>query len=268
MTRIAEYGSAAWRRWKHDHHWAAVGTVDPLGAGNTALIGASGLNVTPLAFYDVRKNITLATGVSSLGDVSGAGTYGPALVQATTTQQPTWNGTTINFDGSTQWLLSATSVAGLLLSNALTVALVADVSGAAGGTAFYEVGGPSRTPHLFVTRQSATPFDWQVNVDNGRSATPPLAGTTAAVRLAIASVSGGASPTVSLEVPTVAKVTSPTGPAESSAACSIALGATVTGVALAAIKFRALIAWSGGYTTGQRDTLETWATTYHGAVMA
>src|SRR6185312_15810415 len=144
VTRVAAYGSYAWRNWKQNHHWTTSGApADPLGAGNTQLL--SNLAVTPKAFYDVRKNITQASGaVSSLADVSGAGTYGPALVQATPANQPTWDGTTINFDGlaspNSDFLLSTSAIAGLDLSTQLTVALVLDLQAAGSAVVPLQIG--------------------------------------------------------------------------------------------------------------------------------
>ena len=86
MTRIAPYGSPAWRRWKHDHHWA----TDPLGEGNTALISALGGNAAVLGFYDARKNVTLSgSTVTQIDDVRGAVGFGPSLIG--TGHAPTWN---------------------------------------------------------------------------------------------------------------------------------------------------------------------------------
>src|SRR6185312_4112357 len=77
MTRAAVYGSPAWRRWKHDHHWA----TDPLGEGNTALISALGGNAAVLGFYDARKNVTVSgSTVTQVDDVRGAVGFGPSLI--------------------------------------------------------------------------------------------------------------------------------------------------------------------------------------------
>lgn len=243
--------------------------VDPLGAGNTALIAA--LGVTPLGFWDVRKNLTSAAGaVSSLADVSGAGTYGPALVQATGAKQPAWDGTTINFDGVSQYLLSATTVTGLDLSTPLTSVLIADVQSttnariaavigaAAAGAPNWRVPGVVTGPLLNTTGDKS---------NSKTSTTAPGTGEILAIFCRINVHAGTA--VVEIEVPPAAIGSSGSGSgAEASGNQLAALGALTSGVSPCALRFRAWLAWAGGYTAGQRDTVKTWAQTYHGAVVA
>lgn len=269
MTRAAPYGSAAWRAWKHDHHWAAGGgaPADPLGAGNTALIGASGLNVTPLAFYDVRKNLTVASGTaSSLADVSGVGTYGPALNQATQAAQPTWDGTTLNFDGVNDFMLSASTVTGLDISTIITMVLVADIQTTVTSKTAAAIGASGGVSPFFVIRTVTGPLVQVASSHQSHSST--VAPGSGNIRLIIATINVAATDSVAIEIPTAAAGNSGSGTAETSGNQLIALGAATSGAsAFCSIRFRAFLAWAGSYTTGQRDTLKTWTTTYHGAVL-
>ena len=264
MTRSAVYGSPAWRRWKHDHHWATVPS-DPLGSGNTALIAA--LAVTPIAFHDVRKNLVLSgSNVTSLGDVSGVGTYGPSFTTAGTA--PTWDGTVIKTNG-TGILITSSAVTGLDLSTPLTLAIIADIAGTGTGTAAGTVGAAANgSPKWFAPLLAAGPVLKTTTSTNGAGAASTAASGTGNIRLAIYTVNVAGTDAVTIEVPNTAKASSGTITALASGNQLIAIGGTTSAGALAAVRFRTLIAWSGGYTTGQRDTLKTYATTYHGMVNA
>ena len=242
--------------------------ADPLGAGNTALISASGLNVTPLAFYDVRKNLTVAGGTaSSLADVSGVGTYGAAIVQATQADQPAWDGTVLTFGGAT-FMLTGSAITGLDLSGTLTVALVADVPSLSGGVAVAIGAASGGTPSWNVVESVSGVFNTRTNNDVGGVNSTAATGT-GNIRLIIASlITSGSNNTVSIEIPTTAKVSGGSATKLAAGGGFLALGGTTAGAQRIATRFRALIAWSGNYTTGQRDTLKTYATTYHGAVLA
>jgi len=268
VTRAAVYGSAAWRAWKHDHHWATTPpSGDPLGAGNTALL--SNLAVTPLAFYDVRKNLTLnGSNVSSLGDVSGAGTYGPALVQATSGNQPPWDGTTINFSGGAggDYLLAGSTVAGLDLSTHLTMVLVADIQSTTTG-AFAAVVGAAAAGNPQWRIDTLTGPVIGVN-DQSTSKASTVAPGSGNIRLIISNVNVVATGSVGIEIPNTAFVFSGSSTAMAAGNQFIAIGAATSGSAPCALRLRAFLAWAGTYTTAQRDTLKTWATTYHSAVLA
>lgn len=265
-TRAAPYGSPEWRAWKHQHHWAPVSTaVDPLGAGNTALIAA--LGVTPLGFWDVRKNMTLNGGnVSQLADVSGAGTYGPALAQANATVQPAWDGTVINTTGSgtsgggTDWMQTTGAFD---LSTALTFVLVADQAGLVGKVAADISTSADATNFRYIVGSGSL---FHVSSSgNGTGATSTAQTGTGNIRLAIATLATNG--TVTIEVPTTAQATH-AGTAIASGSAAFTLGATFAGTAGLATRFRAALIWAGSYTTAQRDTLKTYATIYHGAVLA
>jgi len=268
VTRAAVYGSHTWRNWKHDHHWASA-LADPLGAGNTALIGA--LGVTPLVFRDVRVNLTVSGGkVSRLADVKGDGTYGQAFVQSTGTLQPAWDGTTINCNGTT-WLTSATATTGVDLSTQLTIVDVVDASTNITGRAGAQLG-PSNgivAPYILFNVQGATAF--YAAQDSAGSATrvaSTAATGTGNIRLAIYTINVAGTAAITVEVPGVAKVTGSSNTALASGNQLDSIGASTSGTAPTAIRFRARLIWAGGYTTAQRDTLKTWAQIYHGAVMA
>lgn len=262
MTRAAPYGSAAWRAWKHDHHWASTGTVDPLGAGNTKLL--SDLGVTPLSFWDVRRNLTVSGGTaSSLADVKGDGTYGPALVQATGAKQPAWDGTTLTFDGVAQYLVSASAISGVDLSAEMTIAIVEDAETSSGKVA-WQISDATDTPYW--RRITTTVFRCVTSADTNGGISAAATGT-GNLRLVLSTINAAAV-NVSVEVPTTAKVVHTSGVAMTSGNRSFSIGGEPDGLALAPLRFRAALIWAGGYTTAQRDTLKTWATTYHGAVLA
>lgn len=269
MTRAAPYGSAAWRAWKHDHHWGSTATVDPLGAGNTTLISA--LGVTPFAFYDRRKNLALSgSNVTSLKDVKGDGTYGPTLAPPLTTNQPTWDGSQINFSGgvspNNQYLVTASTLSALDLSTQLTFAFVGTLSGT-GGKAMFSAGNSAFTAPFIFCLSPTTGATLQTSDGATGKALSAAVSTTQAVLL-IGTVNVAGTALCTIEIPGSAKVTGTGTPtALASAALLLAIGAETNGVANAGIAFRAFLAWSGGYTTGQRDTLKTWATTYHGVTL-
>lgn len=264
--------------WHGDTHGRSLGMLapvvpaDPLGAGNTALQTA--LGVTPLGWWDVRQNLTTASGAaSSLADVKGDGTYGPALVQATGANQPTWDGTTLNFSGAVtpnnQFLVSASAATGLDLSTQLTVALIVDgqtatttavlanIGAAAGGSPWWRVS-ELGTGGAFITNTST----------HGAALSSAAVSGTGNIHLIIATVNVAGTDAVTLEVPATAKVSNAAATALASGNQLVALGAGTNGAGPSPMRFRALIIWAGGYTTGQKSTLVTYAQTYHLMVTA
>lgn len=246
--------------------------ADPLGQGNTALLGPSGLNLTPLGFWDVRQNLTASGGtVSSLADVKGDGTYGPALVQATQANQPAWDGTTINFNGgvSAQTLVSASVVTGADVSLPLTAAIVIDVSETTVGRVAATIqAAAGAAPFWRIPFVTTGPVYGSIGDKSGTIASTAATGT-GKILLVMMTVNVHAGTAVhEIEVPTLAKVngSSSTG-SEAAGNQFVCLGNATGSANGAASRFRALLIWSGGYTTGQRDTLKTWAQTFHGAVL-
>lgn len=248
-------------------------SVDPLGAGNSALI--SSLGVTPFLFRDVRKGLSLSgSNVTGLADVSGIGTYGPALAPPLSTNRPTWDGTFINFSGgvspNNQYLLSASAVTGFDLSLEMTYVFIGTLVGTAGKAAF-SAGNTSFTAPwiLGLTGNASTGALFQTsNGVTGRAVSAGLTSPTAVV-VVIYTVNVAGTALCTIEIPGLAKVTG-TGTPTALASGNVfdALGAETNGVANAGNAFRAHLAWRGGYTTGQRDTLVTYAATYHGRTTA
>lgn len=233
---------------------------DPLGAGNTTLISA--LAVTPVVFYDVRKNLTLSgSNVTSLKDVSGAGTYGPILNGNST---PTWDGTLINTNG-TSYLLSASTATGLDLSLGVTVVIVCSTT-AAVGKVYWAIGAAAgATPYVRGITKTGPVYGF--TSDTNGTGDVSTVSATSTVRLCIHTTNGAH--TLTTEIPSTTTVTNTVGTTSEAAGNQlICLGATTAGTAGGPIGFRALVAWQGTYTTAQRDTLKTWAQTYHGAVFA
>lgn len=236
------------------------GSSDPLGKGNTQLLNS--LAVTPKAFYDVRKNLSQSGGnVSSLLDVSGAGTYGPSLTPPSTA--PTWDGTVINTN-ATSYLKSSSTITGADVSTQLTVVYVGDW-GATAGKVPWELGNGAVFWRGLV---STGPVFRTTSLSNTAGATGTAATGTGNVRVVAMTVNVAGTDTLTIEVPATAKVTSGSAAALASTAGTLTIGATFAGSAGSAVKFRALLIWSGGYTSGQLSTLVTWAQTYHGAVAA
>lgn len=252
-----------------------VASVDPLGAGNTALLGASGLDVTPFGFWDVRRNLTIVSGTASaLGDVKGDGTYGPALAQATAANRPAWDGTTLNFDGVNDSLLSQSAIPGLDLSLnpcAYTDVIVADV-GATAIKVVGSIGAASGTPAW--SQEVRTGPLWQGVSDvlstSGSVALP----TPGSVRLFLTTFSYTTTPTkkmsMNAQVLPGAMSTNAGGAVgpEGAGNCFVSLGALLTGGANAVLRFRARLILPGILSAGQVTTLATWANTYHLAVTA
>jgi len=267
VTRVAAYGSYAWRNWKQNHHWTTSGApADPLGAGNTQLL--SDLAVTPKVFHDVRKSLALSGSTpTALGDVSGVGTYGPSLTVSGSGM--TWDGTTLKTNG-TGYLLSASAVTGLDLSTQITIALIADIGDKAGGAVPLQIGAAANAaPWLRLNNASGTGVPITINSSSHGAGTASTAVTgTGNIRLIIGTINVVGTDAQSIEVPATAKVSGTTATALASGNQLVAIGATTSGTSNANLRFRALIAWAGGYTTAQKNTLITYAQTYHSMVLA
>lgn len=267
--------------WHGDTHGRSLGMLapstpaDPLGAGNTALVQAlTTAGFTPITFHDIRQNRTVATGVSSLLDVKGDGTYGPALVQATTTKQPAWDGTTANFDGVDDFLLSASALAALDLSIdpcAYTDVLIADVPnalfriagaiGAAGGGA----------PRWL--QEVRTGPVWQGITDLSTATGSATLPTPGAIHVFISTFSYTTNPskalTLNTQVPPGATSTNAghaSGP-EAAGANLISVGADSAGQNACALRFRARLILPGLITAPALATIDTWANTFHSAIV-
>lgn len=244
-------------------------TADPLGAGNTPLLAA--LGVTPLVFRDVRRNLTVAGGVvSSLADVKGDGTYGPAWVQPTGTKQPTWDGTTINCDGVDDFLVSAAATPGVDLSLPLTFVDVVIAPTNVAGKAGAEIGpsGGIVAPYVLFDVQGTTAFFAAQNSASGGTRVASTAATgTGDVRLVIYTINVAGAGILTVEVPSTAKVTGSLGGVLAAGAQFDSIGASTSGSAPTAMHFRARLIWSGGYTPAQRDVLAAYAVARHNAVL-
>jgi hypothetical protein len=246
--------------------WLAVmggssAPVDPLGAGNTALLAA--LAVTPILFHDVRS--LGATGaIGSLPDVSGVSAlYGGALTQGTGADQPTWNGTTLNFDGANDSLVSA-SLAALDISTSLSLALVADWSSLA-NFLYAASAGPSGSWGFLRDTGGNVRVDLVSGSTVNADTTVPV---SVGMCLLLATINVAGSAKVTAEVPNQAKVTSTAATAPGSSSSALWIASKAGAGSFGALKYRASLLWSGGYSTAQRDTLKTYASTYHSAVLA
>lgn len=245
------------------------GVVDPLGAGNTKLM--SDLGVTPFLFRDVRQGLSLSgSNVTSLPDVSGIGTYGPALAPPLSTNQPTWDGTFIQFSGAAspnnQYLRSSSAVTGLDLSLQMTYVFIGTLTGTQGKAAFSAGNTSFTAPWIFGLTGNGTtaPVFQTSNGTTGRALSAVLTAPSAVV-LMICTLNVAGTALCTIEIPGLAKVTgigTPT--ALASGNVFDALGAETNGAANAGNAFRAHLAWRGGYTVGQVTTLKTYAGTYHG----
>lgn len=236
------------------------GTIpfDPLGAGNTQLL--SDLGITPVAFHDVRS--LKATGATaSLADVSGAGTYGPALVQGTPANQPTFDGTYLNFNGAGQCLVGS-AMAGLTLSAPVTLAIIAQIPNA-NGLAGAELAYSGRS--VFLSLLLAAGFFVRASCESagaGAQTTVALVGGNTYLILLSRTAANGTASRVRTPNQTAVTATAPsTAPASGSAILS--WGGRSDGTASAAMKFRASLAWQDVPSAGQETTLETYAQTYH-----
>lgn len=268
MTRAAVYGSPAWRRWKHDHHWATTPPAgDPFGAGNTALITSLGGNSAVLGFYDTRKNVTATTTVSEWDDVRGSSGFGPSLI-GTSGHQPTWDSANqvITTDGSTVWLASSPVALFANSGVGLTLVYVGTVPSASGTLAYATTVFDSASINAGVGVATSTTNVICARFRAGTANSTVASGATR--RLVFAAKESGTAGEV--EVPTNAQVRV-FGSAATSANCQVTVGGifpsgtTVSGGL--AISVRAILVLAGLYTTAQRDALKTWVTTYHNVTL-
>jgi hypothetical protein len=259
VTRSASASGAATRRRRRSGGGAPLGTPD------LAKLLAD-LGVTPITFHDVRK-LGAAGAVGSLPDVSGGTTYGGALTQGTPSAQPTWNGTTLNFDGTTDFLAGAV-LAALDVSAPLTIVFIADWSSASSGAVPYSIApvGAAQYHRGLRTGNATIRTDLSDGVTfRFVDSTVPIA---TGMLLAISTINVAGASILTLEIPNHNKGTSAATGTLTSAAGRIVIGCRDGSASFAAVKFRAMLTWAGGYTTGQRDTLLAWAQTYHGVVLA
>jgi len=87
-------------------------SVDPLGAGNTALVSALGGSSQVIGFWDVRKNVTVSGAtVTAWDDVRGSSGFGPTFVG--TGHAPAWDATNLIISNATssQYLVTAATAA-------------------------------------------------------------------------------------------------------------------------------------------------------------
>lgn len=232
--------------------------VDPLGEGNTALLAA--LGVTPILFHDVRL-LGSPGAIGSFPDVSGnAALYGGALTQGTGGAQPTWDGTTLNFDGSNDTIASAL-LAGIDISTALTFAMVADWSGIVAFKYAASLGASGAWGILASSTPSVRVDLISVSTVNADTTVSPSAGRI----LLIATINVAGSAKVTAEVPNQAQVTSAAATAPSSGASQFWIASKAGAGSFGVLKYRASLLWAGGYSAAQRDTLKAWAQSYHTA---
>jgi len=258
VTRAAVYGSQTWRNWKHDHHWSSTG--DPLGAGNTALIGALGGRSAVLAFYDTRVGVTPSGAtITAWNDVSGVGTYGPAMALSGTA--PGWDSTNllITCNANTGFLQTATSSL-FDLSTAKTLVVVGTAA-VGSGAALVDINDGSNARGMLITPANTTAF-WAEWFPGSTLKSSTV--TNSSRRIVFAALSGT---TGFVEAPTVAQQTTTitAGASGSNHLRVLPLNSANTNTA---ISVRAVLVLAGLYTTAQRDTLKNWATTYHSAVLA
>ena len=263
MTRAAVYGSPAWRRWKHDHHWATTGApADPLGAGNTALIAALGGNSAVLGFHDARlaSSLTISgSNVAAWADVRGAG-FGPTINKNGANAGAVWDAVNllVKTNGTNATAMFSSAVSLYDTSQAISLVLV----GACVSTVtFASLGRDAGTANQLALDASGSVI--RAN-GNGTGIASAVALSTT-VRVSFAAKNAGT--TAQVEVPSQALV-SGTIAASTSAANRLQLGIGSGLSALGTVNARALLVLAGVYTTAQRDAIKTWATTYHGVTLA
>ena len=260
MTRAAVYGSAAWRTWKHDHHWATTGApADPLGAGNTALVAALGGNSAVLAFYDVRKNVIATTTVSEWDDCRGPSGFGPSLIQGTGSSQPRWDSTNllISSAGGAETMVTS-SVSQFNVGSGLTLCVIGTYAAGASGGRLCTI---STSSELSVDSNGTSSIC--ANASGGLASSGVAFSSTRRIMFAANATS---TPTSIAEVPGHAQVATGTAtPTAGNNKLSIFKNA---GAPSPTGSLRAVFVLAGVYSTAQRDAIKTWATTYHAAVLA
>jgi len=247
---------------------AVVAATDPLGAGNTALVTALGGDAAVLAFYDVRKNVTLnGSTVSQWDDVRGATGFGPSLAQATAANQPTWDSAALTMTFNTTSADLHTPATALFdLSSGLSIAYVGTLPAVNNSYAASVADSAAANRVLSVAvalepNVATKTFPGPVILTSGVAA-----GSTRRLMLAAA-----ISTTSQSEVPAHARATS-TITAVSAGNNALCLNEYFAGAGAprAGIIVRAVLVLAGSYTTAQKNALATWASNplYHNVVLA
>ena len=248
------------------------GSVDPLGAGNTALIAALGGNSAVLGFWDVRQTSSLTlsgSSVASWSDVRGSSGFGPTLAPAFAGQKPAWDAVNllINFTAASSHNLENASVSGWSLATGLSVVLVLGSATAVTSGVFAEVGAAVTSLRLLTSSPSTSFVVTSRDTASALSttATTGVFGTATTRRLLLGSTAGSGG-VFTAEAPTATAKTG-TNTGTFSATGTFNLGRTASAASFVDMSLRAVIVLVGAYTTGQRDLLKTWATTYHGVTL-
>lgn len=234
-----------------------------------ALISVLGGNTVVSAFYDVRAGVTATTTVSQWDDARGATGFGPSLVQATSGNRPAWDPSalTMSFDGIDDTLATVASPL-FALATPMSLAFVGSVQVLAAASLAMAVTDQSVFTRLFGIRHTGT----GAGVLTGQLQNSILAGGTVVAsttrRLIVVGTDGLT--TISLDIPSVARVAGVSGVAAAATGNNIlTIGNTFTGrgePALLAV--RAALCISRQVTAGDVTTLLAWAQANHGAVAA
>lgn len=234
----------------------------------------TGGDASILAYYSTEYNVTTpGTGfepgkVQQWDDARGSSGYGPSLTISDPLEadRPDWDGTNklITFDGANDFLTSAAS-SKFDLSGAKALIFVAALRETTGTADNVAIMGGSYARFLAI-RQAGGSSATITAVDPDDSADSTITvGTTR--RLVIASKNG--TNTHSIEVPNHAKVSTTAGGSQSAGNNSLTIGSNTFPLALKSKPIvRAVVVLDHVPDATEVTAIKTWATTYHGAVMA
>lgn len=237
--------------------------------GAAALIAALGGNASVPAIYDVRSGLTTSGGfVDSWADARGAG-FGPTLSQSDNTRKPAWDGTVVTFDGVDDNLFSAASSL-FDLAGAYSIVLVGAVRETAGGAFAGGIGDTGALARALLFRQSATSAGVNM-VDFRGGGFSAVASSTATVGLTrrVVAVSKNASTGLSVDVPSVARVSNTAGGSVAAGNNVLTIGSSFNGAANPGQPLvRAVFTLARQVTAGDLAAILAWAQANHGAVAA
>lgn len=229
--------------------------------GDAALIG----------WYDARFPWTIdAAAVGSWTDARGSSGYGPALVQATANDKPTWDpaALTVTFDGISDYLRVASAT-----FNTITAAGALVYVGAVPSTVSLEAlvaMGTNANAHVFRLARNASDgtFTAQADTDIAPSAARSLAGLTTGVRV----LHGRRTASSAGNIDVAARIGAGTETVVNGASAdqtwhTLTVGANHAGTvaAFSDIACRAVLVIKGTYTAAQQEAVAEWARAAHGA---
>lgn len=256
--------------WGSDSDNPTIYSQSP--AGEIAYLQShlSGGDSQILGLYSVLSGITTVSGaVSQWDDARGAVGHGPSLAQATSGRRPAWDSVNklMTFDGATQELASAL-VTAFDLSTGKTLVLIGALNQSSNdGVTPAALSNAGVTALLGLRYDSGASATIKGQLNTGGPAVIPDSTVPRSSNRRLMAVSHDASSEVAIDVPTHARVTAATvQPTTGTVGLTVGDYQAAAG-ANAPIIVRAVLVLNNQVSAGDLSVLETWATTFHAAVL-